>query len=159
MNSQQNHRLGFQPKAGLIPVRKFAALSRDAASIKQSFFGGAFLPVAISGFLVLISGCASTGSLTAEQANYPAAKIDARGLFVENCANCHGEDGRARTFHGWLVGAQNFANLEWQMGTTDVQIVRAIKTGPGLMPAFADKLSASEIDALAEYVRTFRTTE
>ncbi len=115
--------------------------------------------MAVSGFLFLIAGCASTGPLTVQQANDPADKIDARGVFTENCIVCHGKNGRAHTFHGWLVGAQNFANLEWQMGTTDGQIVNAIKAGPGLMPSFANKLSPSEIEALAMYVRTFRTTE
>ena len=117
------------------------------------------LVMIILGVLFLGSGCASTGPLTAQQANYPTDKVDARGLFAENCVTCHGQDGRAHTFHGWLVGAQNFANLEWQMGTTDGQIVNAIKAGPGLMPAFANKLSPSEIEALAKYVRAFRTTE
>ena len=112
-----------------------------------------------SGLLLLISGCASTGLLTAQQANYPADKIDARGLFTENCVTCHGQNGRARTFHGWLVGAQNFTSLEWQVATTDKQIVHAINTGPGVMPAFEKKLSSSEIEALAKYVRTFRPEE
>ena len=116
----------------------------------------ACLLMSISGFLFLISGCASTGPLTAQQANYPADKVDARGLFVENCATCHGKNGRAHTFHGWLVGAQNLTSLEWQVDTTDEQIVHAIKTGPGVMPAFEKKLSPSEIEALAKYVRSFR---
>ena len=117
------------------------------------------LLIFVPGLLFLISGCASTGPLAAQQANYPADKVDARDLFVENCTTCHGKDGHAHTFHGLLVGAQNFANLEWQVATTDGQIVNAIKTGPGVMPAFANKLSPSEIEALAKYVRTFRTTE
>jgi mono/diheme cytochrome c family protein len=115
-----------------------------------------FLLIAFSGFLFLISGCASTGPLTVQQANYPADKIDARGLFAENCATCHGQNGRAHTFHGWLVGAQNLTDLEWQADTTDGQILNAIKTGPSVMPAFEKKLSPSEIEALAQYVRTFK---
>jgi cbb3-type cytochrome c oxidase subunit III len=114
-----------------------------------------FLLMAISGFLFLISGCASTGPLTVQQANYPADKIDARGLFAENCATCHGQNGRAHTFHGWLVGAQNLTDPEWQADTTDGQIINAIKTGPSVMPAFEKKLSPSEIQALAKYVRSF----
>ena len=109
-----------------------------------------------AGALFLISGCSSPKPLTAQQANYPAAQIDAHGLFAENCASCHGYDGKGHTFHGWIVGAQNFTDLEWQVGTTDEQVIHAIKTGPGLMPAFEKKLSSSEIEALAKYVRTFR---
>jgi mono/diheme cytochrome c family protein len=73
---------------------------------------------------------------------------------VENCSTCHGKDGGARTFHGWLVGAQNLTEAKWQEQTTDPEILHAIKTGPGAMPAFEKKLSDAEIEALAKYVRT-----
>jgi len=118
-----------------------------------------FLSGILSGFLFLISGCASTGPLARQEANYPGDKVDARGLFVENCAACHGKNGRAHTLHGLLVGAQNFTSLEWQVATTDTQIVHAINTGPGVMPAFERKLSSAEIEALAKYVRAFRPDE
>jgi mono/diheme cytochrome c family protein len=117
-----------------------------------------FLPIAIGVFALVISGCASTGPLTSQQANYPADKVDARGLFTENCIVCHGQNGRAHTFHGWLVGAQNLTNAKWQADTTDSQIINAIKTGPSVMPAFEKKLSPSEIEALAKYVRSFNPT-
>jgi len=54
------------------------------------------------------------------------------------------------------VGAQNFTDTQWQSDASDAEIVHAIKTGPGLMPAFKKKLSAAEIEALAAYVRTFK---
>jgi cbb3-type cytochrome c oxidase subunit III len=114
------------------------------------------LLIFVPGLLFLISGCASTGPLAAQQANYPKEKVDARGLFVENCTTCHGKDGHARTFHGWLVGAQNLTDATWQANTTDGQIVSAIKTGPGVMPAFGKRLSPSEIEALATYVRSLK---
>jgi len=114
------------------------------------------LLIAVSGLLFLIPGCASTRPLAAQEANYPVDKVDARALFVENCATCHGKNGRAHTFHGWLVGAQNFTNPKWQQDTTDAEIVHAIQTGPSVMPAFEKKLSPTEIDALASYVRTFK---
>ena len=112
--------------------------------------------MAISGVLSLVAGCASTGPLTVQQANYPADKVDARGLFAENCVVCHGQNGRARTFHGWFVGAQNLTDAKWQTDTTDGEILHAINTGPGVMPAFEKKLSPSEIVALAGYVRSFK---
>jgi cbb3-type cytochrome c oxidase subunit III len=126
--------------------------------MKRGLFSVAGLWVAL-GIALSISGCASSRPLTAQQANYPEDKVDAQGIFAENCATCHGQNGRAHTFHGWLVGAQNFTSPEWKLGTTDTQIVNAIKTGPGLMPAFETKLSPSEIEALAKYVRTFSTVE
>jgi mono/diheme cytochrome c family protein len=115
-----------------------------------------FLPITLGGIALLISGCASIGPLTTQQAHYPADKVDARGLFAENCVGCHGQNGRARTFHGWLVGAQNLTDTKGQADTTDGEILHAIKTGPGLMPAFEKKLSPSEIEALTGYVRSFK---
>ena len=114
------------------------------------------LLIVIPGILFLVSGCASTRPLAAQQADYPKDKVDAHGLFVENCAICHGKNGRAHTFHGWLLGAQNLTNTKFQADTTDGEIIKAIKTGPGAMPAFEQKLSPSEIDALATYVRSFK---
>ena len=107
---------------------------------------------------VLVAGCASPGKLAKDEAAYPKEKVDARGLFVENCATCHGQDGRAKTFHGWLVGAQNFTDPDWRSETQVVDAVHTIQKGPGAMPAFANKLSQPEIEALAEYVLTFAAT-
>jgi mono/diheme cytochrome c family protein len=111
-----------------------------------------------AGLVLCLSGCASQRPLSAQQANYPADKVDARGLFVENCIVCHGRNGRAHTFHGWLVGAQNLTDNKWQAETADAEILHAIKTGPSVMPAFGRKLSKTEIEALAVYVRSFKQT-
>jgi mono/diheme cytochrome c family protein len=108
-------------------------------------------------YLSLVSGCASR-PLSAQEASYPADKVDARGLFAENCIVCHGKNGRAKTFHGRLVGAQNLTDPQFQADTSDAQIIHAIKTGPSVMPAFEKKLSETEIEALAQYVRSFKQT-
>lgn len=97
--------------------------------------------------------------MATEEANYPADKIDAQALFVESCSTCHGKNGRAHTFHGLLVGAQNLTKPKWQENATDSEIVNAIKTGPSVMPAFEKKLSETEIEALAKYVRTLKQSD
>jgi len=107
----------------------------------------------------LLAGCASPRPLTNQQAGYARDSVDARGLFGENCARCHGEDGRAKTFHGWVVDARNFTDIEWRVAATNDGIIEAIKTGPRLMPAFEKKLSEAEIEALALYVRTLSAAE
>lgn len=114
-----------------------------------------YLLFAVSGLAWLVSGCASTHTLAVQEAALPEDKVAAPALFAENCATCHGKDGRAGTFHGWLLGAQNFTDPKWQ--PTDEEIVHAIQTGPHAMPAFQKKLSAAEIEALAAYVRTFKS--
>ena len=110
----------------------------------------------VAGIPWLIAGCATTGNLAKEEANYPKEKVNARGLFLENCATCHGNDGRAKTFHGRIVGAQDLTDEGFQVETSDEQIINAIKKGPMMMPAFGKKLSDAEIEALATYVRTLR---
>ena len=112
-----------------------------------------------AGVAGMLAGCASTGHLARQEAAYPEARVNARGLFVENCATCHGQDGRAKTFHGWLVGAQNFTDRQWRGETTEGEIIHAIKTGPKAMPAFGKKLSEAEIKALAAYVQSFKPAE
>lgn len=104
---------------------------------------------------LMMAGCASPGKLAKEEANYPMEKVDARGLFLENCATCHGKDGRAGTFHGWMVGAQDFTDPIWRSVTSRTEVIHAIQTGPKVMPAFGKKLSEAEIVALAEYVQKF----
>jgi mono/diheme cytochrome c family protein len=121
-----------------------------------SFAGGAMSAVAITW---LVSGCASTNTLAVQEANYPKDKVDAHGLFLQNCATCHGKDGRAKTFHGRLLGAQNLTDSKFQAEISDPEIIHAIKTGPKAMPAFEKKLSESEIEALADYVRTFKSAQ
>jgi cbb3-type cytochrome c oxidase subunit III len=108
---------------------------------------------------LVAAGCSSTGNLAREQADFPKDKVDARGLFAENCAKCHGEDGRAKTFRGKLTHAQNFTDSEWKSMTTSDDMVRTIKKGHEHMPAFDKKLSESEIEALAAYVQTFQTAQ
>jgi mono/diheme cytochrome c family protein len=121
-----------------------------------SFVGGAMSAAAIAW---LVSGCASTNTLAIQETNYPKDKVDAHGLFLQNCATCHGKDGRAKTFHGRLLGAQNLTDSKFQAEISDPEIIHAIKTGPKAMPAFEKKLSESEIEALADYVRTFKSAQ
>jgi mono/diheme cytochrome c family protein len=134
-----------------------APLSREGkvCSMEKRFVQS-FGLILIPGILVLGFGCASRPTLAVQDAGYTKDKVDAHGLYLENCTVCHGKDGRAKTFHGWLFGAQNLADAKWQADTADEQIVHAIRTGPWVMPAFGKKLSPAEIDALAAYVRSFK---
>jgi mono/diheme cytochrome c family protein len=110
----------------------------------------------IPGILIFGFGCQSKPALAIREASYPKDQVDARALFAESCAKCHGIDGRAKTFRGRLLDARNFTNAKWQTASTDPEIASAIKTGPKMMPAFGGKLSQSEIEALVAYVRSFK---
>ena len=77
-------------------------------------------------------------------------------LFLQKCAKCHGEDGRAQTEKGKKLKAQNFTDPDFQQHKTDEQMVEAITNGTDKdMPAFGKNLSPEEIESLVKVVRSF----
>ncbi len=81
--------------------------------------------------------------------NDPPARVIGRKLFVEQCASCHGPEGRGRA---------NFPNLtdrDWQWGGAPENVVASIAAGRGgLMPAWHDALGKSAIEDLLAYTLT-----
>lgn len=84
------------------------------------------------------------------------AEVDGEALYRQHCARCHGDDGRAKTWRGYLFFAQNLSKARWQERESDEDILEAIRKGPRAMPAFADKLDDAEQQALVHYVRSLR---
>lgn len=79
----------------------------------------------------------------------------AKALFEERCARCHGRDGRGQTKLGEMLGPPDFTDAGWQKRATDERMRDSIRDGVGEMPAFARKLSRREVAALVAYVRGF----
>jgi cytochrome c oxidase cbb3-type subunit III len=78
----------------------------------------------------------------------PQARAIGERLFLNNCAQCHGSDGR---------GAKGFPNLtdgDWLYGNAPEQIVQTIVKGRnGVMPALAAAVGTpQEVEQLAQYV-------
>ena len=72
-------------------------------------------------------------------------------LFVERCAKCHGEDGRARTPKGLKMKAQDFTDPEFQRVQTDEKLIDAVTNGTDKdMPPFGKVLSPGEIETLVK---------
>jgi cytochrome c oxidase cbb3-type subunit 3 len=70
-------------------------------------------------------------------------------LFADNCATCHGADGKGNR----SVGAPNLTDNEWEYGATRDDIHDQIWNGHGgVMPTWGGRLSPEEIKALAVYV-------
>jgi len=86
-----------------------------------------------------------------------AAVVD---LFRNNCARCHGADGRGDTPLGHTYRAPDFTELSWWRDhskiTSAATLVSIVSHGKGGMPAFRKKLKAGEIRMLVNYVRHFR---
>ena len=77
-------------------------------------------------------------------------------LFAKNCATCHGKDGRAKTFKAKFNHARDLTDPEWQGSVTDERLFNSISNGRGHMPAWSKKLSETEINSLAAYVRQLK---
>lgn len=81
-------------------------------------------------------------------------------LFNQNCARCHGSDGRGDTPQGKLFKTPDLTNPAWwkeNSSITGTKKLRSIVThGNAAMPAFGKKLTRSEINLLVDRVRKFR---
>lgn len=86
-------------------------------------------------------------------ASLAQAEGEGETLYRQHCARCHGDDGQARTWRGYLFFAKNLSKASWQARESDEDILDAIRNGPRAMPAFADKLNESEQRTLVHYVR------
>jgi mono/diheme cytochrome c family protein len=86
-----------------------------------------------------------------------SAAPDAKSLFLENCATCHGPKGDADTDLGAKYMAQDFTGPEFKQKFSAAKAKKAITNGvkKTKMKAWKDILSPAEIDALAQYVMTF----
>ncbi len=76
-------------------------------------------------------------------------------LYTQNCSRCHGTDGQG-TRRAPALNVQSF----FAKVTTDQAMVQIVSAGvPGTaMPAWGDRLSVSEIEAIVAYVRSWEET-
>jgi mono/diheme cytochrome c family protein len=70
----------------------------------------------------------------------------------QQCAGCHGPDGRAQTDMGKQLHAADLTSDAVQR-QSDSQLSKTIKSGKGKMPAFDGKLSDDEIRAVVGHVK------
>ena len=72
-----------------------------------------------------------------------------RSLYIQNCARCHGSDGKGQTALGATLEVDDISgNL-----STD-KIIRTVTKGRGAMPAFKKKLNTKQIESIAGYVHS-----
>ncbi|MHA1572744.1 MAG: c-type cytochrome, partial [Alphaproteobacteria bacterium] len=71
--------------------------------------------------------------------------------FADNCAACHGEDGKGNI----ELGAPNLTDNIWLFGSTPAEIAETIRTGRGgVMPHWTGRLDPATIKMLAVYVHS-----
>lgn len=116
------------------------------------------LSLILTGALVFLLGLivSASPSRLFNTTTTTASETSAAELFSQNCARCHGKDGRAKGFKAKAVGARNLTDAQWQERASDERIFNSINNGKGKMPAYVKKLSEAEINSLVTYVRSLK---
>lgn len=80
--------------------------------------------------------------------------IDARAIYMEHCAKCHGETGDGKGNESLERPARSFLDGGYSYGNTQKAVTRSVVHGiPGTpMPAFGETLDAEKIAAVVDYV-------
>ena len=78
-----------------------------------------------------------------------------------NCAKCHGADGKGKTKIGKKLGIKDYTDPQVQAKMTDEDMTKAItngisENGKEKMKAFKGELSDQEITDLVAYIRKFK---
>jgi len=98
----------------------------------------------------IASVVAYVGSLSA-LAEDPALAQAGATLFSENCAACHGDDARGNRD----MGAPNLTDAIWLYGGDPAGLTQTVSQARfGVMPAWGQRLSDVDVDAVAVYVHS-----
>lgn len=97
---------------------------------------------------IALFGTAGTTTTNAEAQRGGAA------IYAQNCARCHGVDGRAQTRKGRETDAVDFTSDDWSPDAA--HDARIVTNGKRSMPAFGRRLSQAQINAVVQYIRRFK---
>jgi mono/diheme cytochrome c family protein len=126
---------------------------------KRLVFSGLVL-LLLAPFVVELTVTRAAPPLRRKSIARPRSDQQVGDLFRNNCARCHGADGRGDTPLGHTYKAPDFTDPEWWQKhsnlTTSASLVLIVSHGKGGMPAFGKKLSRTEIRRLVGYVRRFK---
>lgn len=73
-----------------------------------------------------------------------------KAVFQQNCATCHGPDGK-----GVVPGTPDLTNVESVAGQAPSDFFQVVTEGRGTMPSWQGRLNPNERWAAIEYMRTF----
>jgi mono/diheme cytochrome c family protein len=100
-------------------------------------------------FILITRSGSATSAATITFSNISSS----RSLYANNCARCHGADGKGNTTLGNLYGASDLTSRKVQKMSRK-SMTRAIKNGVSGMPSFGKKLSDKDIYSLVNHVRS-----
>jgi cytochrome c oxidase cbb3-type subunit III len=80
-----------------------------------------------------------------------AAASRGKQIFADNCAACHGDDGKGNID----IGAPNLTDAIWLYGSSQQAVMHSVETGRGgVMPAWTGRLDPVSIKMVAIYVHS-----
>jgi len=101
------------------------------------------------------------GAAALAVAAFSAHAGDAAALYQQNCAKCHGADGKGDTRIGKKLGVKDYTDPKVQAELKDDAAFKAIKEGlkdkdGNTLMKPAEGMSDDDIKALVGYMRTFK---
>jgi cytochrome c6 len=101
-------------------------------------------------------GAATTG-FAADKKGAPASEN-----WENNCAKCHGADGKGQTKIGKKLGVKDYTDTAVQAAMKDAEMEKAItegvkENGKEKMKSFKEDLSPAEINDLVAYIRHMKS--
>jgi mono/diheme cytochrome c family protein len=110
---------------------------------------------------LLIPALLVSAAMFAARGATPAAPagLDAKAIFADQCAKCHGEDGKGDTKMGKKLEIKDLTDPKIQAVFTDEQAAKAIKEGTKdktgeLVMKPIEGIKDEEIKALIPYIRS-----
>lgn len=112
-----------------------------------------------------LAAVAMAATLVVGTAGTPARRAHAstpqepagKAAYLKNCKQCHGVLGEpTKTAKAKYAEIPNFQDPEFFKKHTHEEMIEVITKGKGEMKGFADKLTKEEIQAVMEYLHTFR---
>lgn len=84
---------------------------------------------------------------------FAQGETDFKKIFLQNCARCHGADGKSQTEIGIKLETPDLTQNRIKKRSKS-KLIKVITKGDGEMPAFGKKISKEEISGLADFIKT-----
>ncbi len=121
--------------------------------LPKLFFLSASVLILWCALLVLSAGASPQAGITGDQeSSKTPLKITESSDYKKNCAKCHGTNATGRHFAGPSLKSEKAS------AATSADLADVISKGKGRMPAFKDKLTPDQINALAVEIKAFQGT-